>query len=243
MSVHIIESKADGGGNGGGGATKDYISGFLPSRTSDTVLSVSSGVCRDDGDTFDLETEDASTINSAITGAGGLDTGSMSDDTWYYVWVVGKSDGTVAGLLSLSSTDPTMPSGYSYKRRVGSWRYQTAKFMENVHVLGKTNKRNFVQPITEIISNSSSTVWQNADFSSYAPPTSFALLAWLYSWDATVGVYRPGSGEDLSYFYGIAGGDGYSEIPVISGDISIDGKRVAGSGNWSIGCNGYTEYI
>ena len=51
--------------------------------------------------------------------ANGLDTGSLAASTWYSVWVIAKADGTTAGLLSLSSTAPTLPSGYTFKARVG----------------------------------------------------------------------------------------------------------------------------
>lgn len=57
-------------------------------------------------------------INSAGSGANGLDTGSLAANTWYSVWVI--HDGTnTAGLLSLSASAPTMPGGYTYKARVG----------------------------------------------------------------------------------------------------------------------------
>lgn len=61
------------------------------------------------------------TINCATTGANGLDTGVLANNTWYYVYVI--SDGsTVAGLMSLSATAPTMPGSYTYKARVGAFR-------------------------------------------------------------------------------------------------------------------------
>jgi hypothetical protein len=59
------------------------------------------------------------TINSASAGANGLDTGTVAGSTWYSVWVIGKADGTIAGLLSASATAPTMPTGYTYKARMG----------------------------------------------------------------------------------------------------------------------------
>lgn len=59
------------------------------------------------------------TINSASVGANGLDTGTVAGSTWYSVWVIGKADGTIAGLLSTSATAPTLPTGYTYKARVG----------------------------------------------------------------------------------------------------------------------------
>jgi hypothetical protein len=51
--------------------------------------------------------------------ANGLDTGALAASTWYSVWVIAKADGTTAGLVSLSSTAPTLPSGYTFKARVG----------------------------------------------------------------------------------------------------------------------------
>ena len=57
-------------------------------------------------------------IDSSASGANGLDTGSRASNTWYSIWVIWN--GTVAaGLLSLSATAPTMPSGYTHKARVG----------------------------------------------------------------------------------------------------------------------------
>lgn len=64
------------------------------------------------------------TADLAVAGANGLDTGSEANDTWYSVWAIAHADGDVsgtalAGLLSLSATAPTMPSGYTLKVRVG----------------------------------------------------------------------------------------------------------------------------
>lgn len=58
------------------------------------------------------------TISGASSGANGLDTGALAVSTWYSVWVIWNGT-TTAGLLSLSETAPTMPSGYTHKARVG----------------------------------------------------------------------------------------------------------------------------
>ena len=53
------------------------------------------------------------------TNQGALDTGSVSD-TDYYIWLINRSDTNVTDILfSLSSTSPTMPTNYNYKRLVG----------------------------------------------------------------------------------------------------------------------------
>lgn len=57
-------------------------------------------------------------INSAGSGANGLDTGTLAANTWYSVWVIYNGT-TTAGLLSASSTSPTLPGGYTHKARVG----------------------------------------------------------------------------------------------------------------------------
>lgn len=50
----------------------------------------------------------------------GLDTGSLGNSTWYYIYLIAKADGTIAGLMSTSSSAPTMPSGYTYKALLGA---------------------------------------------------------------------------------------------------------------------------
>lgn len=61
------------------------------------------------------------TIDITASGANGLDTGSEASNTWYYIWVIYNGT-TAAGLISTSSTAPTMPSGYTYKALVGAVR-------------------------------------------------------------------------------------------------------------------------
>jgi len=53
------------------------------------------------------------------TNAGGLDTGSIANTT-YFVWLIRRSDtGVVDALFSASASSPTMPSNYDQKRRIG----------------------------------------------------------------------------------------------------------------------------
>lgn len=53
------------------------------------------------------------------TNAGGLDTGAVGNSD-YYIWLIARSDtGVVDVLFSLSSTAPTMPANYDFKRLIG----------------------------------------------------------------------------------------------------------------------------
>ncbi|MGN7959124.1 hypothetical protein [Agrobacterium radiobacter] len=54
------------------------------------------------------------------TGNGGLDIGTIGNNT-YHVWLIQRSDtGVVDALFSISATAPTMPANYDRKRRIGS---------------------------------------------------------------------------------------------------------------------------
>ncbi len=58
------------------------------------------------------------TIAGTSVGANGLDAGTITANTWYSVWVQWNGS-TTSGLLSLSTTTPTLTSGYTHKARVG----------------------------------------------------------------------------------------------------------------------------
>lgn len=68
---------------------------------------------------FRLGTVDL-TLDLSASGAGGRDTGSEASNTWYAVHIIyNTATNTISGLLSTSADAPTMPSGYTFSRRVG----------------------------------------------------------------------------------------------------------------------------
>lgn len=77
------------------------------------------------------------TVDITASGANGLDTGSETSNTWYYLWVIyNPSTGTVAGLISLSATAPSLPSGFTYKGLVGAVRNNGSSDFGNVSQVG-----------------------------------------------------------------------------------------------------------
>lgn len=55
------------------------------------------------------------TVNSATSGAGGLDAGSVGNNTWYYLYAIyNPATNTQSILMSASATAPTLPSGYTF---------------------------------------------------------------------------------------------------------------------------------
>lgn len=62
----------------------------------------------------------SATVDITASGANGLDTGAEANDKWYYYFAISKTDGTESGLLSASSTSPTLPAEYRYFTLLGA---------------------------------------------------------------------------------------------------------------------------
>lgn len=105
------------------------INGLTISRATATTFGIAIGTCRneDGGTAYNLTL--ASAFTKALTawavgtGNGGIDTGAVANTTWYHVHLIRKdSDGSIDVLYSLSATAPTMPGGYTARRRIGSFK-------------------------------------------------------------------------------------------------------------------------
>jgi hypothetical protein len=86
-----------------------------------TKLDVGAGWCRDSTDVLDIVCA-AGVINTGVVGANGIDVAASWVSKQAYTFAIAKSDGTQAYLASLSPTAPTLPTGYVYFRRIGSFR-------------------------------------------------------------------------------------------------------------------------
>ena len=88
--------------------------------TTTTVAVAADFVTTTDGTNYQ-STPVSGTCNLGTSGAvNALDTGTIATSTWYAIWVIAKSDGTTGTLASTSFTAPTLPSGYTYKARIGA---------------------------------------------------------------------------------------------------------------------------
>lgn len=59
-------------------------------------------------------------ISAPQPGPGSLDIGIKSPNTWYHIWIISDSSGLVNGILSKSASNPTLPTGYTYKAYIGA---------------------------------------------------------------------------------------------------------------------------
>jgi hypothetical protein len=107
--------------NAGGGGIRDLSRGLTIDRPSASTIDI------DADQVLTMQTTDVLVVNSVnltlditASGAGGLDTDSEVVDLWYYAWVITNSSGVINGIISNSSTAPTMPAGYTHKGLVGA---------------------------------------------------------------------------------------------------------------------------
>ncbi len=110
----------------------NYLSGLNTSNSGGDAehdILVRPGSAKDQGNAFDLRLP--GTIIKRLdapwavgTNQGGLEIGTaLSANTWYYIYLIGSTDGTLTDVLfSISAAMPTLPSGYTYSRRIGSLR-------------------------------------------------------------------------------------------------------------------------
>lgn len=119
------------------------------------------------------------TASTAVSGLGGIDTGSVANSTWYSVWVI--SNGTLWNtLLSTSDTSPTMPVGYTYKARVGWVRtdgsanlYRTMQKGRKAHYVVSTGSNTAALPLftSTSVGNTNTPTWVSQSVANFVPTT------------------------------------------------------------------------
>lgn len=117
----------------------------------------------------------------AVAGANGLDTGAEAASTWYNIWVIhNPTAGTTAGLLSLSSTAPTMPSGFTYKRRVGAVRNDGSSNFLRFELRDSVTLYTEVEIETRALNAGQATTLTDVSLTSFVPPTSRRVFLHVY---------------------------------------------------------------
>ncbi len=144
----------------------NYIDGLAISNGTDAAheVDIATGACRDVDDSLNIKVTATLTADIEVSGANGLDTGTVAANTFYSVWVISKLDGTKAALLSTSQTSPTMPSGYTKKRRVGWCRTDASSNIYTITQSGAGRTRRIMWDQLEtatllVLSAGSSTSW------------------------------------------------------------------------------------
>lgn len=106
---------------------QNYISGLTLSAAGSTgTFGIAAGEGVDSTNSTAMLLASAFTKTTASwvvgTGNGCLDTGSIGTTTWYHAFLIQGTGLAPDVLCSLSATSPTMPSGYTLFRRIGSMK-------------------------------------------------------------------------------------------------------------------------
>lgn len=177
-----------GGGSGGGG-----VGGGVAWKTRNLIVENDSTApaskVKITADEITIEDVILSGVNVTAditaSGANGLDTGTEAASTWYAIWLIyNPTTSTVASLLSTSFISPTMPTGYTKKRRVGAvynkansnFRTFTQLGERTTYVdggLGDTENE------TIILNGGNSVTFVTLNAGPFVPPSSRALIAFV----------------------------------------------------------------
>jgi hypothetical protein len=149
-------------------------------------VNIGLGSCTDIDNTETIDV--TSTIRVALTGSGanGLDTGSEENSEYYAVYVIKKSDGTVAGLLSKNNATPAMPAGYTKRRRVGYVYNGDDGNIQQFFMTGDGNERTVWwdesgADHTKVLDAGSATSWTVVDCSVPVPPTAHGAFLFMFA--------------------------------------------------------------
>lgn len=165
----------------GGAEEASYTPGHLYKLnikyTATNQITIDAGNCRDIDNTNNIVLSTPQVVNIDNSGANGLDTGTKAANSWYSVWIIkDPSVPSVAGLLSLSSTTPTLPSGYTVKRRIGWIKTDSSSNVVLFVQSGSSQTKEYIWNNsyidTTVLANGTSTLFTDIDLSTWIPVTS-----------------------------------------------------------------------
>ncbi len=180
-----------------------YINGLLLSNnatTPNTKLDVAAGICRDSNNIVDINlgnylnqgnaavtANSATTINFAVNGANGLDSGSFAASTFYYVYAIADSSGKhqPAAIASLSASAPTLPFGYDSIRVIGACKSDGSTHLLAYYTSGSSADRYFQwdAPIAVTVTDSGTSASYSAmDLSTGVPASRYGKVSVKYKW-------------------------------------------------------------
>jgi hypothetical protein len=118
------------------GSARNLTGGWLTNTTA--TWTATELIVQDSSFTTLLLSAFNKTLNTALTGAGGLDAGTLAASTWYFVYAIyNLTTPTQNILMSASATTPTLPADYTYSALIGSIRVDGSKNIIGFKQLGR----------------------------------------------------------------------------------------------------------
>lgn len=234
-----------------------YVDDLVVSWASVTTLAVTSGAARDSTNVNDIILADAVTINAAVNGINGLDSGALAVSTMYAIHAVGdSSQNNDAGcMLSLSATAPVLPAGYDMFRRIGWVLTNGAAQLLQFYMCGNDKVRTIYYDATiSELAGGAATGYTEVNLASSVPVTaSLGIFDLLYTPAAATNIvqFQPfaslaGNGT-VRFGCGVAGGQvGTVQVPVTpngSNQAAIWYATTAGGDSVTLSTLGYVDNL
>lgn len=159
------------------------------------------------------------TVDFGTVGANGIDAGALAASTWYYVWVIAKPDGTIAGLGSTSSAAPTMPAGYVFKAMITAARSDASTHFVPYRQFGAVA---YFQSRQSVLSAGAATVETSVSVASFVPPIA---LSYRLNVDLAQGTVSPSTNNLTATVRYVSGSDFYKLT--VRGDTTYAGNESA----------------
>lgn len=193
--------------------------------TPDEIIDVSTGACMDSTGVYQIEVTTALTASNIVSGINGLDTGTVAASTLYAVHVIAdpvtqQAEGL---LLSLSTTAPLLPFGYSVFKLIGYVRTNgSSDFLKGYWTAGNSSRRTFVYdaPIATAVTAGAATSYTAVSLATFVPVLENTPVSVAYS-------FTPGAASRVLNF---TPGNGTGNAATITGQV----VSVVVSGNISV---------
>ena len=198
----------------------NHVSGLRLAWVNTEDITIGTGRCRDDTNTVDMVNSGSITVQiDASAGANALDAGSSeANDTWYRVYLISGAGVTTAGVLNVDGT-PTMPTGYTHKRRIGWVRNNGSGNLLDFIQTGNGRRRiidynEAKNTALILLSGGTATTWTDVVGTALIPSTSenaqFHLMtnAWAAGWTMIRGNALTGASDSQDLIRAEAAADG-----------------------------------
>lgn len=197
----------------------------------------------------------AATISTGTTGANGIDAGSLAPSTWYAVWAIyNPSTSTAAAMISASFSTPTMPVGFTQKRRIGAvFSDATSKLVRSMQIGAVARYKPTASfPPFPVIAQGAKTQWTAASIVNVVPPTAGLIAAGIFPFIANVGTAAispnnlPTSISYAPICVNPGGNTSYPDNKSIQADLAIESSNIylySTVGATYFGCMGWTDNL
>lgn len=212
------------GSIGSSGFTAGLIYGLtLSTAGSSATFGVALGRAADATNVYEMILSSAYTKTTSAwavgTSNGALDTGAIANSTWYHVYLIKRLDTNVVDVIfSTSAGAPTLPSGYTISRRIGSMKTNGSAQWTSFSQDGNTFR--WLTPILDASNISLTTTYTNL---TVTVPTGIVVTGF--------GIILPGAGY-LAQVRPLFGSDGAPSATLAPLGMGSGFTAAAAGGRW-----------